>query len=114
MSYKDYDPEKKARSYRLKDENGREYTLDNLMNPNPNRPHLTYEFKGITRVWRWTKDRMLEEDAKGRIVVPRDGKGVPRYKRYLDEQEGVPIDDFWEDIDYVKGAERLGIRHRNQ
>jgi len=108
MSYKDYDPEKKARSYRLKDEKGREYMLDNLLNPNPNRPHLTYEFKGITRVWRWTKERMLEEDAKGRIVVPRDGKGVPRYKRYLDEQEGVPIDDFWEDIDYVKGGERLG------
>jgi site-specific DNA-methyltransferase (adenine-specific) len=82
--------------------------LDNLLNPNLNRPHLTYEFKGITRVWRWTKERMLEEDAKGRIIVPRNGKGVPRYKRYLDEQEGVPIDDFWEDIDYVKGGERLG------
>jgi site-specific DNA-methyltransferase (adenine-specific) len=108
MSYKDYDPEKLARSYRLKDPDGRAYMLDNLLNPNLNRPHLTYEFKGITRVWRWTKERMLEEDAKGRIIVPRNGKGVPRYKRYLDEQEGVPIDDFWEDIDYVKGGERLG------
>jgi site-specific DNA-methyltransferase (adenine-specific) len=108
MSYRDYDPEKLARSYRSKDPDGRAYMLDNILNPNLNRPHLTYEFKGITRVWRWTKERMLEEDAKGRIVVPRDGKGVPRYKRYLDEQEGVPIDDFWEDIDYVKGGERLG------
>jgi site-specific DNA-methyltransferase (adenine-specific) len=108
MSYRDYDPEILARTYRLKDPDGRAYTLDNLLNPNLNRPHLTYQFKGMTRVWRWTKERMLEEDAKGRIVVPRDGKGVPRYKRYLDEQEGVPIDDFWEDIDYVKGGERLG------
>ena len=108
MSYKDYDQVKRDRSYRLKDEKGRAYTLDNLLNPNLNRPNLTYEFKGITRVWRWTKERMLEEDAKGRIVVPREGKGMPRYKRYLDEQEGIPIDDFWEDIDYVKGAERLG------
>jgi site-specific DNA-methyltransferase (adenine-specific) len=108
MSYKDYDPNTIHRTYRLKDENGRDYTLDNLLNPNLNRPNLTYEFKGITRVWRWTKERMLEEDAKGRIVVPRDGKGVPRYKRYLDEQEGIPIDDFWDDIDYVKGGERLG------
>jgi site-specific DNA-methyltransferase (adenine-specific) len=108
MPYKDYDPEKILRTYRLKDEDGRLYTLDNLLNPNLNRPNLTYEFKGITRVWRWTKERMLEEDAKGRIVVPRDGRGVPRYKRYLDEQEGIPIDDFWDDIDYVKGAERLG------
>lgn len=108
MSYRDYDPEILARTYRLKDPDGRVYMLDNLLNPNMNRPHLTYEFKGMTRVWRWTKERMLEEDAKGRIVVPRNGKGVPRYKRYLDEQEGVPIDDFWEDIDYVKGGERQG------
>lgn len=108
MTYKDYNPNTIYRTYRLKDENGRDYTLDNLLNPNLNRPNLTYEFKGITRVWRWTKERMLEEDAKGRIVVPREGKGVPRYKRYLDEQEGIPIDDFWDDIDYVKGGERLG------
>lgn len=108
ITYKDYDLSTIGHTYRLKDENGRAYTLDNLLNPNLNRPNLTYEFKGITRVWRWTKERMLEEDAQGRIVVPRDGKGVPRYKRYLDEQEGIPIDDFWDDIDYVKGGERLG------
>jgi len=48
------------------------YTIDNLLNPNMNRPNLTYEFKGIIRVWRWTKKRMFEEDAKARIVVPRD------------------------------------------
>ena len=107
MSYADYKPDRVARSYSKKDENGRPYMLDNLLNPNPNRPNLTYEFKGMTRVWRWTKERMLEADAKGWIVVPRDGKGVPRYKRYLDEQEGVPIGDFWDDIEFVKGAERL-------
>jgi len=109
MSYKEYDPNAEPPSqYTHQDPDGRWYTLDNLLNPNPDRPNLTYEFKGITRVWRWTKERMLEEDAKGRIVVPRDGKGIPRYKRYLDEQEGIPIGDFWGDIDYVKGDERLG------
>ncbi|MEM3094100.1 MAG: site-specific DNA-methyltransferase [Nitrososphaera sp.] len=50
---------------------------------------------------------MMEEDARGRIVVPKGG-GVPRHKRYLDEQEGAPVDDIWDDIDYVKGSERLG------
>jgi site-specific DNA-methyltransferase (adenine-specific) len=108
MIYKKYDPDAPPPSqYTHQDPDGRWYTLDNLLNPNPDRPNLTYEFKGITRVWRWTKERMLEEDAKGRIVMPQDGK-VPRYKRYLDEQEGIPIDDFWDDVDYVKGDERLG------
>lgn len=51
---------------------------------------------------------MLEEDSKGRIVVPRGGKGIPRYKRYLDEQEGIPVGDFRDDIDFAAGSERLG------
>lgn len=108
MSYKDYDPDKISQSYHLKDSDGRAYQLTSLLNPNLNRPNLTYEFKGVTRVWRWTRERMLEADSMGRIIVPRGGKGIPRYKRYLDEQEGIPIDDFWDDIGYVKGAERLG------
>lgn len=77
MTYKDYDPVKVAKIYNHKDSDGRFYTLDNLLNPNINRPNLTYEFKGIKRVWRWTKERMMEEDAKGRIIVPKGGKGVP-------------------------------------
>jgi len=108
MQYADYDPGTVATQYKLKDEDGRPYQLTSLLNPNLNRPNLTYEFKGVTRVWRWTKERMLEEDAKGRIIVPREGKGIPRYKRYLDEQEGIPIDDVWIDIDYAKGGERIG------
>lgn len=108
MSYTGYGKNGVIKNYRYRDEDGRLYRLDNLLNPNPNRPNLTYEFKGRTRVWRWTKERMLEEDAKGRIIVPRGGKGMPAYKRYLDEQEGIPIDDFWGDIDYVTGRERLG------
>lgn len=51
---------------------------------------------------------MLAEDKKGRIIIPREGKGIPRYKRYLDEQEGIPVDDFWDDIELVSGSESLG------
>jgi adenine specific DNA methylase Mod len=106
--YRSHNIEKVSQQYTLRDENGRLYQLTSLLNPNPDRPNLTYEFKGVTRVWRWTKERMLDEDSKGRIVVPKDGKGTPRYKRYFDEQEGIPIDDFWSDIEFVSGDERLG------
>jgi site-specific DNA-methyltransferase (adenine-specific) len=107
--YLPYDEERTAKQYTQTDESGRAYQLTSLLNPNSDRPNLTYEFKGVTRVWRWTRERMEQEDARGRIVVPRDGQGIPRYKRYLDEQEGVPIDDFWGDIDFVSGSERLGF-----
>ena len=103
-----YEEEKVSQQYHLKDEDGRRYQLTSLLNPNSDRPNLTYEFKGVTRVWRWTRERMQEEDKKGRIIVPRDGKGVPRYKRYLDEQSGVPLGDLWVDVTIAAGDERLG------
>ena len=106
--YLPHSPEKVGNQYTLRDEHGRLYQLTSLLNPNRNRPNLTYEFLGVTKVWRWTKERMQEEYAKGHIVVPREGKGIPRFKRYLDEQEGIPVGDFWDDIEFAAGTERLG------
>jgi site-specific DNA-methyltransferase (adenine-specific) len=90
-------------------ETGRKYALDNLANPNKDRPNLTYEFLGVNRVWRWTKERMQEAYDKGLIVQSSAGS-VPRLKRYLDEQEGIPVDSIWADIPPIQSQseERLG------
>jgi len=90
-------------------ETGRRYALDNLANPNKDRPNLTYEFLGVNRVWRWKKERMQEAYEKGFIVQSHPG-AVPRLKRYLDEQEGIPIDSIWADIPPIQSQseERLG------
>jgi site-specific DNA-methyltransferase (adenine-specific) len=108
-----YDPDnlplKTAQKYSHIDENGRRYQLDNLINPNPDRPNLTYEFLGVTRVWRWTRERMQAAYEAGLVIQPGPGK-VPRMKRYLDEQEGLPISDVWTDIPPLnsQAQERLG------
>lgn len=101
--------EKTANKYRYRDEDGRLYRLDNLINPNPNRPNLTYEFLGVTKVWRWTKARMQAAHEAGLIVQTRPG-AVPQLKRYLDEQRGRPLGDVWTDIDVLnsQARERLG------
>ena len=96
----------------FEEETGRRYTLDNLMNPNHDRPNLTYEFppeSGMVRVWRWTKERMMQAWEEGRIVIPKNG-GVPRYKRYLDEMQGTPVTSVWTDIPPINSQahERLG------
>ncbi len=93
----------------VEEKTGRRYQLDNLINPNPNRPNLTYEFLGITRVWRWTRERMHAAYEAGIVVQPNPGS-VPRMKRYLDEQEGIPITDVWTDIFPInsQAQERLG------
>ena len=79
------------------------------MNPNPDRPNLTYEFLGFTRVWRWTRERMEEAYRQGIVVQPSPAS-VPRMKRYLDEQRGVAIGDVWTDISPLnsQAQERLG------
>ncbi len=100
---------KTAAKYSPRDPDGRRYQLDNLTNPNPNRPHLTYEFLGVTKVWRWTKGRMQAAYEAGLIVQPSPG-AVPRFKRYLDEQRGKPLADVWTDISPLnsQAKERLG------
>jgi len=44
------------------------------------------------------------------LIVQTSPNSVPRYKRYLDEQNGVPVDDVWVDIGPIASAnpERLG------
>lgn len=102
-------PAKTLQKYSHVEPNGRRYQLDNLINPNANRPNLTYEFLGITRVWRWTRERMEKAYADGIVVQTGPGR-VPRMKRYLDEQEGIALTDVWTDIFPLnsQAQERLG------
>jgi DNA modification methylase len=109
-SYTEHDPEYLTKFYRFTEpDTGRCYRLADLTNPNKNRPNLTYEFLGVTRVWRWTKDRMQKAYESG-LVVQSSPDSVPVLKRYLDEQEGNPVGDVWIDIRPVQAqaAERLG------
>ena len=87
---------------------GRRYRLDNCLNPNPNRPNLTYEWNGHVRVWRWTKGKMQQLHDEGRLVY--SPSGIPQYKRYLDEMPGSPVTSVWTDIPPInsQAKERLG------
>lgn len=101
--------EKTSTKYSHQEPSGRIYRLDNLINPNPNRPNLTYEFLGVTKVWRWTKERMQAAYEAGIVIQTKPGT-VPQMKRYLDEQKGRSLDDVWTDISPInsQAAERLG------
>ena len=111
--FQKYDPEdldeKTASKYSHRDAQGRLYRLDNLVNPNPNRPNLKYEFLGVTRVWRWTQQRMQAAYDEGLVIQTKPGT-VPQLKRYLDEGKGRPLGDVWADIPPVnsQAAERIG------
>jgi len=96
--------------YKLRDAQGRAYQLDNLTAPGAGmRGHPTYEFLGVTRYWRYNKEKMQKLYEEGRIIQPRPG-AVPRYLRYLDEMKGTAIGDTWTDIFPInsQAQERLG------
>jgi len=52
---------------------------------------------------------MKEAYEKGLVIQTKPGR-VPQLKRYLDEQEGTPIDDIWDDVLPIQAqaSERLG------
>jgi DNA modification methylase len=107
--YGEYNPEYIEKFYRHVDSDGRRFRFGDLTNPNKNRPNLTYEFLGVTRVWRWTKERMRKAYEDGLIYQSKPG-AVPALKRYLDEMSGQPVTDDWGDIERLHGshAEYLG------
>ena len=107
-----------ASKYRHQDGDGRLYTLDNMTSPNP-RPNMMYEWKGFpfpAKGWRYSKERMAELDADGRIWYPAfeggkyDTSKRPRLKRYLDEMKGGIRANVWTDIPPInsQAKERLG------
>jgi DNA modification methylase len=108
--YQPHSQEYVDKFYRYSDPDGRKYTLDNITGPGgASKGNPQYEFLGVTRYWRYSKERMAELYKQGLIVQTKPGN-VPRYKRYLDEMPGVPLQDIWDDILAIQSQaqERLG------
>jgi DNA modification methylase len=68
------------------------------------RPNLTYDWKGNTRQWYVSKEKMKELDDDNRLEY--NAKGIPRIKRFMDEMEGIPVRDTWDDISSIQNGEK--------
>jgi len=55
------------------------------------------EWRGISKPWRYPLHRLDELDQNDKIYWPKNN-GIPRFKRFLDEQKGIPVQSLWEDI----------------
>ncbi len=110
--YSEYSPEQLSR-YKYEDERGR-YRAENLTAPHYS-PTRTVEWRGThsgsNRQWRFSTEELERLYAKGYILLRRDG--CPRkdgLKVYLDEAEGAPAQNIWNDIPRIGNTskERLG------
>ena len=110
--YTEYDQEYVDAFYRhVEAGTGRRYQLGDLTAAKPG-GDTEYEWKGRKpykgRYWAYSKANMEEFERQGRLCYTRTG--MARYKRYLDEMPGVPLQDIWTDIKPIgaRAAERLG------
>ncbi len=90
MQYRPYDPEYVRRNYKHDDGDGRgPYTLSELAAATP--------------------ERIAELEADGRLVRRPNAKSH-RYKNYLADKKGVPVNDIWDDVAPLSSgtAERTG------
>lgn len=108
--FSEYNEDYVASKYPYTDDDNRRYGLWDMTAPGSGtRGHPQFEFMGVTRYWRYNKEKMERLLIEGRIIQPRPG-AVPRYVRYLDEMPGVALGDSWDDIPPInsQAKERLG------
>jgi DNA modification methylase len=99
------------RFYKYKDPDGRRWKMDNMLGPGgAAKGNPIYEVMGVTRPWRYSRDRMKELIKAGRVIQTKPGN-VPMEKRYLDESKGVQLSTWWDDISMIRGwsAEKTGF-----
>ena len=135
--YTEYDSEYVDNFYKFTEpDTGRRYQMDNLTAAKPGgdtsyewrvkRPqngdwetdltdeYLTpvdgWEYKGVLpyrgRYWGYSRAGMIAMSKEGRLAYTKGG--VPRFKRYLDEMPGVPLQNDWTDIRPASRSEYLG------
>lgn len=109
--------------FRYKDENGRRYRAQNLTGSGIRGGLSGKAWKGadptkIGRHWAIPKyiRPLLSNDPKnshesldeinriGRIIWPEKEGGMPSYKQYLDDMQGVKLQDIWTDIDPISAG----------
>lgn len=116
MQYKSLSPAS-LKLYKAEDEQGRYQAVPLLVSGRRNGETGTV-WRGIdpnTRGragmhWVTTPAKLDEYEKDGLILWPNKEDGTPRLKYYLSQSPGVPLSDFWEDVDLISSsaAESLG------
>ncbi len=116
--YVDYSEEYLNEKFR-QDENGRWYKLENLTAPyrggRGGRFLFHGKIPGPTRMWSKSEETMEQLWNEGLIKTGRDGK--PRLDgliEYLDEKEGMPVQDWWDDIPRIGNTANERLHYPTQ
>jgi adenine-specific DNA-methyltransferase len=98
--------------FRNADPDGRLWTDADLTAKGLSGGGYTYEYKGITSLWRCPPETMQRLDEEGKLHFTKAG-GI-RLKRYLDETPGVPLQTLWTDIFPVNSQAKERLNYPTQ
>jgi adenine specific DNA methylase Mod len=108
--YTPYSAEYVASTYGNADPDGRKWKSSDLTGPGgAAKGNPFYEFLGVERYWRFSRENLRQLQMEGRIYQSYPG-AVPRMKHYLDEMPGIPLQNIWSDVPAIsaQARERLG------
>ncbi len=95
-----YSDEFIEKQYRyIENETNRRYRSADLSASGLSGGGYTYDWNGITRSWRCPKETMLKYEREGRLDYT--GKGLVRYKYYLEEMPGLLVQSVWADVNRI-------------
>ena len=101
--------------YAHEDNDGRRWMRADLTGAGTREGETGKTWRGIDitakgRHWAWPPAELDRRDAEGKIHWPEKRGGMPRIKKYLDDNPGVPLQDVWTDIRPIHNlsAERMG------
>jgi DNA modification methylase len=79
-------------------------------------PREGWEYKGVTpyrgRYWAYSKQNLMDMWKRGEII--HRSTGFPQFKRLLEKQPGVPLQDIWLDINPLSGSEKEKLGYQTQ
>jgi site-specific DNA-methyltransferase (adenine-specific)/adenine-specific DNA-methyltransferase len=101
--------------YTHRDPDGRRWTRSDLTGAGVRNGETGEPWRGINitakgRHWFTSTAELDRLDEAGKIHWPAADDSMPRLKRYLDEQPGIPLQDVWTDINPIHnmGSQRVG------
>ena len=108
QGFHDYSAEYVDGFFKYTEADGRRYRLISMIGPGgAAKGNPSYEVLGVTRYWRYSREKMAKFLEDGMIVQSKPGT-VPQRKQYLDTGKGVPVQSLWDDIPPASGKESLG------
>ena len=87
------------KQFKYSEDNGKRYRSADLSASGLSGGGYTYSWNGITRSWRCPESTMRQYEREGRLDYT--GKGLVRYKYYLDEMPGLQVQSVWTDLNKI-------------